>query len=598
MSTGPDASWRPRAADHALLADGRTAALVSADGEVAWLCWPRIDSDPVLLPLLDAEAGGTFSVRPADASASVEARQAVDEGLVTRTVWRAAEGRLVVDDALAWEGPASLLRLLRAERRPVTVEVRFRPSFGWGTAAPDLETNGRRAVASGAGLRLAVDGPAGWTLRDGVAVCAFRVVPGYPAAVALREAGDVPAGLADVPDRLAATLRHWRAALDACELDLDPSSLAVRALGPEVATRLQRRAAAVLVGLRHRGGGLVAAATTSLPQAPGTGRTWDYRYAWPRDTSLAARALLRLGLTDDAHTLGAFVGDVCAEGSPPALVRVDESPPPEERELAHLAGYEGGRVIRVGNAAAAQTQLDVVGECLELAWDLARARALPESLRRAVPRLAETAAREAWTPDHGIWEIRGEPGLYTHSRVAAWAGLRHAAGLAEAGVCEGDAARWSAAAAAIRARVLRECVDASGALTLRAGGGGADAALAEALTGGFLAPGDPRAAATLDAITTRLARGALVDRYEGQPDGLGDPCLPFVFATFWVAAAEDACGRDGAGRFGAAAASRGALDLMGEVADPATSTPHGNVPQAQSHASLVLAAASRVARRA
>src|SRR6202035_2473981 len=136
------------AGDHALLADGRTAALVRADGEVAWLCWPRIDSDPVLLSLLDAERGGTFRVRPRDGDAAIDAREAVDGGLVTRTVWHAGDGRLVLDDALVWEGRPGLVRLLRAERRPVLVEVRFRPAFAWATVEARMSESGRRALAA------------------------------------------------------------------------------------------------------------------------------------------------------------------------------------------------------------------------------------------------------------------------------------------------------------------------------------------------------------------------------------------------------------------------------------------------------------------
>lgn len=579
----------PVPGDSALLADGRTAALVTAEGEVSWLCWPRVDSDPVLLSLLDSGRGGTFSVRPRRAEAAIASREAVDDGLVTRTVWDDHDGRLVVDDALAWEGRTGLVRLLRAERTPVLVEARFRPAFAWATVEPRMEDAGRRLLAAGGGMVLAADGPAPWRVEDGVGVCVFRLVAGYPAAVALGDARD-GASLGDVPDRLAATLRWWRATLDAVEIDLRRDALALRACGEETATRLLRRAAAVLVGLKQRGGGIVAASTTSLAQFPGSGRTWDYRYAWVRDTSLAALALLRLGLVDDAHALGAFVGDLAAEGMPPALVRVDESPAPPERELTHLAGHDGARPVRCGNAAAQQAQLDVAGECLELAWELARAHALPESLRRAVPRLAEVAIAAAWTPDHGIWEIRGQPRLYTSSRVVAWHGLDRAAALAEARVVAGDPGAWRAAADAIRTRVLRECVDDRGALTLYAGGGGPDSALAQAVTLGFLASADPRAAATIDSIAASLERRGLVDRYEGQPDGLGFPSLPFLFPTFWLAAAEELLGRDGASRFAAAARCRGALDLMGEVADPDTSTPHGNVPQVQSHAALVLTA--------
>lgn len=574
--------------DHALLADGRTAALLAPDGEVAWLCWPRVDSDACLLSILDGEHGGTFRLAPRGDAEPV-ARDLVDDGLTLETVWRQGRGRLVVDEALAWEGRAGLLRMLRAEVAPVLVEVRFRPAFGFGTSAPTLTESGRRAVAAGGALLLAVDAPATWRIEAGVAVCVFKVVPGYPTAVQLGDAGDAT-GLADSPERMAATRRHWRATVASIGLDAAPEGLAVRSLGAAAATRLLRRSGAVLTGLRQRGGGIVAAPTTSLPQWPGSSRTWDYRYAWLRDTAVAARALLRMGLRDDAHGLGAFCGDLClAAAAPPPLARVDESAPPEETVLGHLAGHGGSGPVRVGNGAAAQWQLDVCGEVTELAAALASARALPESLRRAVPRLARLAAARWQEPDFGIWEPRGEPRRYTHSRVMAWRGLRLAARLAAAGAIDGEAGDWEAEAVRVRSWVVASCVDPEGALTLHDGGGGPDAALSEAVLTGFLSGRDPRAAATLRSIVRGLGHGGLVDRYQGSVDGLADPCAAFVFPTFWLGAALERIGEDGTPWFGAAAATAGRLGLLGEVADPEGGGPYGNYPQVQSHAAFVLA---------
>ncbi|HEY6380109.1 MAG TPA: glycoside hydrolase family 15 protein, partial [Candidatus Dormibacteraeota bacterium] len=532
--------------DHALLADGRTAALLDPEGEVAWLCWPRVDSDACLLALLDPRQGGTFALRPRGEGV-VEARE-YSVGLALRTVWRQHRGRLQVDEALSTDGRPGLLRMLRAEGAPVLVEVRFRPAFAFATSPATVTETGRRAVAAGGGIVLAVDAPAPWRIEDGVAVCIFKVVPGYPTAVALGEAADA-VGLGDAPERMAATLRHWRATEAAVTIAANPAALCGRALGLEAATRMRLRAAAVLTGLRQRGGGIVAAPTTSIPQGGGGGRTWDYRYAWLRDTALAAQALLHLGLVDDAHGLGAFCGDVCLEfAAPPPLVRVDESPPPPERELVHLSGYGGAAPVRVGNLAAGMLQLDTAGEVLELAWELYCARALPESLRRAIPSLARLAAERAEQPDHGIWEVRGDPLRYTHSAVLAWSGLRRAAALTAAGVCAGAAAAWATAAARIRARLLAQCAGGQG-LQLLDRGGGPDAALSQAVLLGLFDPGDPCARATVGAIATTLGRSAGTDRYQGRPDGNDAPCAPFVFPAFWLAAAEEMCGLDGVPRF-------------------------------------------------
>jgi GH15 family glucan-1,4-alpha-glucosidase len=574
--------------DHALLADSRTAALVDSTGEVAWLCWPRVDSDAVLLSLLDRGRGGTFSVRPRD-EAEVVSREMRDGGLVLHTVWRVGRGTLTCDDALAAEGRPGLLRMLRAEGASVLVEVRFRPAFAFATVEPDLRETGRRAWAAGAGLVLAVDAPAVWRIEDGVAVSIFKVVPGYPTAVALGDGADTTA-LRDAPERMQATLRHWGSTARAMEFELAGDAPLVALLGPAEAERLVTLSGCVISGLRQRGGGLVAAPTTSLPQWPGTSRTWDYRYAWLRDTALGAMALLRVGLIDEAHGLGAFCGDLCLVADSPPLMRVDESPPPPERVLDHLDGYRGARPVRVGNAAALQAQFDTTGEVLELARALAGARALPESLRRAVPLLAERAMNNAGAADHGIWEVRGATHPYTHSQILTWVGLRDAAVLASGRVVAGDGERWARAADTLRDDVLRHHVDAAGALTLHRGGGGPDAALSMAVLTGFLPPGDPRARATLRSIVDGLTRGGLVDRYAGQPDGVDAPCAPFVFATFWLADALGQSGMDATEHWRAAVSARSELGFFSEVADPTTHTPLGNYPQVQSHAALILAA--------
>lgn len=571
-----------------MLADSRTAALVDSTGEVAWLCWPRVDSDAVLLSLLDGGRGGTFSVRPRE-DAEVVSREMRDGGLVLRTVWRVGRGTLTCDDALAAEGRPGLLRMLRAEGAPVLVEVRFRPAFAFATVEPDMRESGRRAWAAGAGLVLAVDAPAVWRIEDSVAVSIFKVVPGYPTAVALGDGADTGA-LHDAPERMHATLRHWESTVRAMEFDLADDAPLIALLGRAEAERLISLSGCVISGLRQRGGGLVAAPTTSLPQWPGSSRTWDYRYAWLRDTALGALALLRVGLIDEAHGLGAFCGDLCLAADPPPLMRVDESSPPPERVLDHLDGYRGSRPVRVGNAAALQAQFDTTGEVLELARALAVARALPESLRRAVPLLAERALGNAGAADHGIWEVRGAARPYTHSQILTWAALRDAAALADARVVAGDGERWARGADALRNQVLRHHVDGRGALTLHRGGGGPDAALSMAVLTGFLSPGDPRAEATLRSIVDGLTRGGLADRYVGQPDGIDDPCAPFVFPTFWLAAALEQCGLDATEHWRAAVSARSELGFFAEAADPVTHEPLGNYPQVQSHAALILAA--------
>lgn len=565
--------------DHALLADGRTAALIDPDGNVAWLCWPRIDSAPCLLSVLDDELGGTFTVAPADPGAVVVERAYLPGSLVLRTRWRAGDGELIVDDALAADGDTRLVRSLTAVGRvEVVARVALAPEAA--TATPAVEAEGGAVRIRAAGLDLVVHAPGPWRVdATGVATSTFAV-DSLRCAVVLGDA-TTPAG-----DPSLGATRAWFAASVPAASWLTPNQLAVGVLGEPSARGLLEQSAAVLLGLRQRGGGIVAAPTTSIPQWPGSGRTWDYRYSWLRDGALAGIAMLRVGLVTEAIGLGGCLGEVAAVLPPPVLVRVDGTPPPPEQTLGHLRGHLGARPVRIGNAASDQPQLDVAGEVLEFAAALAAHHELPVALREAAARVADWTA-DSWTQaDHGIWEIRGAPRRYTHSRVMAWAGLTAAVSLAESGVIAGDSGRWRRAAAAIRADVLR----GGGPLTLHEAGGGADAALAQTVLAGMLDGDDPRMLATLDSIVSTLDRDGLIDRYQGQPDELGDPCGPFLFPTFWVAQALQRCGRDGSGHFAAAVRARGPLNLFGEVADPGDHTPLGNYPQVQSHAAFILAA--------
>lgn len=555
--------------EHALLADCRTAALIDPDGNVAWLCWPWIDSTPLFFSILDEGRGGMFSLRPARPDARVVSRRYHPRSLVLETVWQIGSARLVVDDAFDLADGPLLIRTVRADGGAVAVMVGLTAPSWPGTAAA-VRVHDDSLELEGA-ARVAVHAPSGWTPAANGATCEFTVDPGTPATVTLSSAS----GPAHAAAGVTSTLIEWRRTIPVLTAP-EPMPDA----GDLLAT-----SAAVLVGLRRRDGGIVAAPTTSLPQWPQSARTWDYRYCWLRDSSLAALAMLRLGLVEAARSLAAFIGNVVNEHGPLPLVRVDGTPPPAETEMLELAGYRGARPVRIGNAAAGQAQLDVPGEMIELATSLAGLSALPEELGAAVPALAGWLVQHWREPDHGIWEIRGAPARYTHSLVTAASGLDGAAALADQGVVSGDAAAWRRTAAAIAGDIGTT----GGPLELRLDGSGADAALAQAALLGGLDVVAARIGPTLDLIVKRLDRGGLIDRHESRADTLADPCAPFVFPTFWLAGALAATGRDGSPWLAAALATRGALGLFGEVADPVEHSPLGNYPQVQSHAAFVLA---------
>jgi len=488
---------------------------------------------------------------------------------VLETVWEVGAARLVVEEALALDEGPQLVRSMRAEGGDCDVAVTV-AAPSWPGVRATLKSFDNAVEIAGAS-RVAVHAPSRWAATPDGATCGFTVHPGHPQAVRLASAGTAP----HAPS-IEQALIGWRRAVTVIRQPEDAR--------PGTGELLETTAA-VLLGLRRSNGGIVAAPTTSLPQWPRSARTWDYRYCWLRDSSLAALAMLRLGLTDSARSVAAFIGNVVVDSGPVPLVRLDGGMPPRETELAELAGYGGARPVRIGNAAAGQAQLDVPGEVIELATALARVSALPEELGAAVPILAAWLVEHWGEPDHGIWEIRGTPARYTHSLVTAVSGLHGAATLAEQHAVSGNATEWRRAAAAATTGIG----GGGRPLELRVDGSGADAALAQAALLGGLDTIAPSIRATLDLIVERLGRSGLIDRYEGQPDTLDDPCAPFVFPTFWMAAALTATGRDGSRWLDAALATRGPLGLFGEVANPGDHSPLGNYPQVQSHAAFVLA---------
>jgi GH15 family glucan-1,4-alpha-glucosidase len=562
--------------EHALLADSRTAALIDPDGNVAWLCWPWIDSTPLFFSILDEDRGGGFTVRPSDRSARVVSRRYHTRSLVLETVWDVEGARLIVDDALDLGVQPLLVRRLRAEGGDVEVDVDFRAPR-WDDVAAQVRISETALEVAGP-TAIVIVAPSGWTARTSGAGSRCIVRPGTPSLATLGSPGSNQRAT-----DFEATLSSWRVVVpagDGVDVELSGSTAS-----ESVVRELLDTTAAVLLGLRNSRGGIVAAPTTSLPQWPGSARTWDYRYCWLRDSSLAGLAMVRLGLMDAARGLGGFIGNVVAERGPVPLVRVDGTSPAEEMLREDLAGYRGARPVRIGNAAAGQAQLDVPGEVIEFAVALQNIGAMPDELRSAVAILADWLTNQWREPDNGIWEIRGARRRYTHSLVTALSGLSGAAALADSGVVEGDADAWRIVAARIGSEV--DAGDA--ALQLRLDGGGADAALAQVPLLAGVESLRSRAGATLDLIVERLDRNGLIDRYAGQPDTLDDPCAPFVFPTFWLSAALTAVGRDGSRWLDAALKTRGPLGLFGEVADPVNHAPLGNYPQVQSHASFALA---------
>jgi GH15 family glucan-1,4-alpha-glucosidase len=365
-------------------------------------------------------------------------------------------------------------------------------------------------------------------------------------------------------------------------------------VGPDRAAVV--RSAMVLKALTQaRTGAIAAAATTSLPEAPGGSRNWDYRASWVRDSVFALRSLAELGYTAEADGFRRFVQRSAAGSAEELQIMYGLG---GERRLAELTlddleGFGGARPVRIGNAAARQHQHDVYGELLDLAWAWHQRGKTPGADDwRFLTELVNTAADRWRTPDRGIWELRGRPRHLVHSKVLCWVALDRGLRLAEEVGFPAPVGRWTATRAAIRAAVERRGYDPGrGVFTQAFGRPELDAALLLLPTTGFVGWDDPRMRRTVEWVRRELEVDGLLLRYR-TPDGLAGSEGAFVACTFWLAECLARQGRttQAEAAFARASATANDLGLFAEEFDPATGTLLGNFPQALTHLSHITAA--------
>lgn len=581
--------------DYALLSNCRTAALVSREGRIDWLCLPRLDSPSVFAALLGGADDGCWGLRPSADDARATRRYDGDSFvLVTR--WVTATGVAEVHDAMpAGADPHANIDRTDLVRRVVGVsgtvefDVDLRIRFDYARAMPWVRQTG----TDDAPELIAMAGPDALVLRglrlhaDGHRHTAtVRVAAGESVDLTLTwfpSFRPVPEPL-DVTGALSRTRDWWQSWADRIEHGGVHGAEVVRSL-------LVLRALT-----NHDTGGIAAAATTSLPEDLGGVRNWDYRYVWLRDAALTLEALLAHGfvqLADDWRTwlLRAVAGD-------PADLQIMYGLAGErnlfERELPHLAGYADSRPVRIGNGAALQYQADVVGEVL-VTLSAARDAGLTES-EFSWPletHLVEYTAQQFERPDNGMWEVRGQARRFTHSRVMIWATFDRAVRAVEEHGLAGPVARWRRLRDRARAEIDRFGV-ANGHFTQYFGTEDVDASLLLLPQVGYCAPDDPRMLATVERIERTLLRDGLVLRYRTDTgvDGLPGREHPFLACSFWLVEQYATSGRvpEAEALMARLCGFANDLGLLSEEYDPIAGRQVGNVPQAFSHLALVRAA--------
>jgi GH15 family glucan-1,4-alpha-glucosidase len=589
-------------ADYALLSDCRSAALVSRDGSIDWLCFPRFDGPSVFGRLLD-DAAGHWSIRPAGGTFEAT-RRYVDDTLLLETTFTMPTGTVTLTDAMAvgrnerghelGAGAVhTVLRRLVGVDGSVDLELTYAPRPEYGLVAPSLRPLDGGVAARGGADVLMLSSPVALEIDSYTARARFTVRSGDVCSFALqhRTSSEEPPDhwtQVDIDDRLDDTANAWRTW----------SSMHQAYDGPWA--DLVRTSGRVLYGLTYfPTGAIVAAPTTSLPETRGGKRNWDYRYAWVRDASFTLGALWVAACPHEANKFFDFVGNAASsqvsQGADLQIMYgIGGEHDLSERELSHLSGWQGSAPVRIGNGAWNQRQLDVYGELLDALHRLPeQLESLDAVTRQFLADLADLAANRWQDADNGIWEVRGERRHFLYSKLMCWVALDRAIALADRLDASDRVDRWTTTRDEIADAIMTKgWNETAGAFTQSFGSSELDAANLMMAIVGFIPADDPRMRATIDAIATRLTddRG-LVYRYLAD-DGLDEDEGAFVLCTFWLAHTQALAGDLERARatFEIAATFVNDVGLLSEEVDVRTGDLLGNFPQAFSHIGLVNAA--------
>ncbi|GAA2174467.1 glycoside hydrolase family 15 protein [Arthrobacter parietis] len=582
--------------DYALISDLHTGALVSRGGSVDWLCYPRFDSASVFSALLGNDNHGRWLVAPAHAAGVAELVEwkYIDSTFVLQSRWRTEAGEVLVTDYMPiHDRRASLARRIEGISGSVPMRQELVVRFGYGEVLPWV----RRTHEEGGPGILAMAGPDALLLRgthlpraaDHRHVGEFTVEAGEKVDLELvwyPSHRPQPTPL-DFDVTLQATIDYWQGWAESCEKQGEYDGIVKRSL-------------LVLRALTHEDtGGIVAAPTTSLPEAFGGERNWDYRFCWLRDAALTLEAMMTHGYEDEASEwrnwlLRAVAGD-------PEDLQIMYSVSGErnlpEKVLGHLPGYADSAPVRIGNGAVTQYQADVVGEVM-VALEKLRKRGVKEDefswpLQHALLGFLE---KHLSAKDHGIWEMRGEPAYFTHSRVMMWAAFdRGARAVREHGL-KGEADRWEQLRDELRIEILEQGFSREvDSFTQYYGTTLVDASLLQLPQVGFVDYDDPMMIGTVARLEEELLdEHGLLLRYrtESSIDGLAPGEHPFLACSFWLVEQYAHTGRlqDAKKLMDQLVGYANQLGLLSEEYDAGNARMAGNFPQAFSHLGLVRAA--------
>ena len=585
-------------AEHGVIGDLHSAALVATDGTIDWFCCPRFDSPSVFASLLDKNRGGYYRIAPPEGECSTAKQLYFPDTNVLITRFLTPGGVGEVQDFMPIQGRSSrtrqaIVRRVMAVRGSMRFRLECEPRFDYGRAEHSVHVHEQGAVMHSAGLTLALQSSVPMERVDGGVKAEFELHGGESATFVLEpvSASHVPTGVSEAWARHAfeETVLYWRRWL---------SKSTYRGRWRETVNR----SALTLKLLTYQPtGAIIAAPTTSLPEQVGGGRNWDYRYTWIRDAAFTLYAMIRLGFTEEAEAFMGWLTDRYresagrADGPLQIMYGIDGRADVDEYTLDHLEGYMGSAPVRVGNAAAGQLQLDIYGELIDSIY-LFNKHVQPVSydewqdLRGIIEWLTGNWDRA----DEGIWEVRGGQQDFTYSRLMTWVAFERAVRMARQRGLPADLVAWLSVRDEVTHQIMHKGWNPKRkAFVQHYGSNVLDASLLLMPLTKFIAPKDPRWLSTLDAIGNELVSDSLVYRYnvEASPDGLHGDEGTFSICSFWYVEALARAGRTDEARlaFEKMLTYGNHLGLFSEEIGPSGEL-LGNFPQAFTHLALISAA--------
>ncbi|WP_413759815.1 glycoside hydrolase family 15 protein [Streptomyces sp. MMBL 11-3] len=584
-------------ADHGLIGDLRSVALVGTDGTIDWYCCPSFDAPSVFASILDADRGGSFELTAAVPARTKQFYFPDTNVLLTRFFTDDGVGE--IQDFMPVDGDTTeadrhrLIRRVLCVRGSIPFRARVAPRFEYGSRPHTARLHDDMVVFESADLSLALTCTEPLECDGLDAAVDFKLLEGESAVFALDQvSGDIAprrCPRAEAEDLFGATVAFWRDWLTASHY---------RGRWREMV----HRSALTLKLLTYAPtGAIVAAATTSLPEQLGGERNWDYRYVWVRDAAFCVYALLRLGFTSEAEQFMAFTarhispGDGRPTGPLQIMYGIDGRTDLDERELPHLEGYQGSAPVRVGNAAADQLQLDIYGALIDSVYLYDKwAQPISSDQWDDICALVDWVCAHWDQPDEGVWETRGGRKNFLYSRLMCWVAIERAVRLAARRGLPADIERWRGARDTIYRRIMKNCwSEKRRAFVQHEDDDVLDAAVLMMPLAKFISPTDPKWLSTLDALTEDLVSDSLVYRYDpnASPDGLRGEEGTFSICSFWYVEALTRAGRLDEARlaFEKMLTYANHLGLYAEEISH-TGEQQGNFPQAFTHLALISAA--------